>query len=49
MDYTGSTEISFYRDTFMQYKSFMSRDYVLLISGTVEPARDGSRSLISYK
>jgi DNA polymerase-3 subunit alpha len=49
MDYTGSSEISFYRDTFMQYKSFMSRDYVLLISGTVEPARDGSRSLVSYK
>jgi len=49
MDYSGSTEISFYRDTFMQYKSYLTRDYVLLISGTVEPTRDGTRSLVSYK
>lgn len=49
MDYSGSTELSLYRDAYMQYKSFLSRDYVLLISGTLEPSRDGNRMIVTYR
>jgi DNA polymerase-3 subunit alpha len=49
MDYSGSTELSLYRDAYMQYKSFLSKDYVLLISGTLEPSREGNRTIATYR
>lgn len=49
LDYSGSMEFSMYRDTYLQYKSFMDKDYILIIQGVVEPSRDGNRSIISYK
>ncbi len=49
MDYSGSTELWFFRNDFLKFKSFLSKDYILIITGTVEPDREGTRSILKYK
>jgi DNA polymerase III subunit alpha len=49
LDYSGSVELSLYRDTYMRFKSYLTRDYILLITGTMEPIYDQQRIMINYK
>jgi DNA polymerase-3 subunit alpha len=49
MDYSGNTEITIYQSAYMQFKSYFTKDYILYISGTMEPMRDQSRVNFNFK
>jgi DNA polymerase-3 subunit alpha len=49
MDYSGSSEFWFFRNDFMKHKSFLSKDYVLIMHGSIEPDREGTRARTIYK
>lgn len=49
MDYSGSSEFWFFRNDFMKHKSFLSKDYVLIMHGSIEPDREGTRARMIYK
>src|SRR6056300_221441 len=49
MDYSGSSEFWFFRNDFIKHKSFLSKDYVLIMHGSIEPDREGTRARTIYK
>ena len=36
MDYSGSTEISMFKDTYLKFKALMNKDYILIINGQTD-------------
>ncbi len=49
LDYSGNIELNFYGKEYINNKSYLSKDYILLIQGVVEPRPDDVRPKIIYK
>ncbi len=49
LDYSGNMEMNFYGKDYLNNKALISKDYILLIQGVVEPKPDDDRPKISFK
>lgn len=49
LDYSGNIELNFYGKEYIRDKSYLSKDYILLIQGIVEPRPDDVRPKIIFK
>lgn len=49
LDYSGNIELSLFSKDYINNKALLSKDYILLIQGVVEPRPDDNRPRVTYK
>ena len=49
LDYSGNIELSVFGKEYIGNKALLSKDYILLIQGVVEPRPDDNRPRVIYK